>query len=79
MDISTIGKASVKHKEEQDCYNCGKKGHLVRQCRVSKKEGSNWKPVSNIRIARAITTTTPMTGTKMLAATECKVTWVEVV
>ncbi len=30
MDIGVIRKTSVRYKEEQDCYNYGKKGHLVR-------------------------------------------------
>ncbi len=73
MDINTIEKTSMKYKEKRDCYNYRKKGHLTRQCRISKKEGNNWKPISNTRIAEAITTTTSMSETKILATTEHKI------
>lgn len=79
MDIGVIRKTSVRYKEEQDCYNYGKKGHLVRQYQISKKEGSNWKPVPNTRIAKAIITTISMPETKTLAIIEHKVIWAEVV
>ncbi len=79
MNIDIIGKISVRYKEEWNCYNCKKKGHLTKQYRISKKEGNNWKPVSSIRITGVITTTISMSETKMLAVTEYKVTWIEVV
>lgn len=73
MDIDTIEKTPVRHKEERDCYNYKKKGHLVKQYRISKKEGNNWKPVPSTKTAGITTTTTSMLETKTLATTKHKV------
>ncbi len=77
MDIGATGKTSMRHKEERDCYNGRKKDHLTRQYRISKKEGSNWKSIPNIRITEAIITTISISETKMLAVIGYKVIWIE--
>ncbi len=79
MDISITGKTSVRYKEERDCYNYKKKGHLIRQYRTSKKEGNNWKPIPSTRITGATTTTISTPETKMLAVIKHKVIWTEIV